>query len=851
MNLAKLPEILLKLSMASVEFAVTGNPLPLAAKFVEVGSEEITEAAKEFLSRKEAAERLIVALQEAEGEFNRLWEEDHPGTVNQIDIIPKLNTAKLQKAIAAMPTGFSERDVTTGAVVLVRQAGFLEEEAQQAAELWVDCLKGKLVQLEEYAYSILLEGQRELKEGQKEIKKDTSETLELMRGLDQKITGEKPSALPGPKPRFLVPFPRNERFVGREDDLVELHKALQGGKAVGVRPAALTGMGGIGKTQLAVEYAYRYKDVYPGGVYWINAAQDWRKEFADQAVEVGLSVGDTAKSERLRRLALAFVDFLNDHPRALLIFDNVDRPRQLTFAEAGFIPAQLHCRLLFTTRRREQNLPFQSFDVPVLAKEAAYQLLLGSPARSNLLSTDDIELAEAKLICQMLGYLPLALALAAAFLGKYQRITISDYRKRLEDEWFLAVDRTGIDPMDLPTRHEKAVEATLDMQYQSIESKYSRYVLQVTSIQGEATRIPLARLEMMAGLNILQKPGYPDPLDEAITELYELSLIEELNDSSIRLHPLVAKFAENRLENRTIFTTDCARNLANALGDVARLNNEVINRGIDSVIADLRVGVVLALAEEDGVVEAINSLLKPLDMEAHNLRRWNQKFQPSFFLQQLYFRSLNLENKVLCQKIEAFLEKEKLPWLRERRRTSHESPALQRTLEGHFDKVNSVTLSADGKVAVSASSDLTIRVWDVVSGQLLHTLVGHNDWVGDVALSADGRVAVSASHDRTIMVWDALNGHLLHTLKGHKAGVNLVALSADGKMVFSVSDDRTLKIWGVADGKLFRSIGGYAEGIKAAAISGDRRIAVIASADKTLKSVGLNQWEGVTHSRRK
>ena len=66
MNLAKLPEILLKLSMAGVEFAVTGNPLPLAAKFVEVGSEEITEAAKELLARKEAAEQLMVALREAE-----------------------------------------------------------------------------------------------------------------------------------------------------------------------------------------------------------------------------------------------------------------------------------------------------------------------------------------------------------------------------------------------------------------------------------------------------------------------------------------------------------------------------------------------------------------------------------------------------------------------------------------------------------------------------------------------------------------------------------------------------------------------------------------------------------------
>lgn len=55
---------------------------------------------------------------------------------------------------------------------------------------------------------------------------------------------------------FRVPFLRNAGFVGREDDLERLHALLQKGGAVGVRPAALTGMGGIGKTQLAVEYVY-------------------------------------------------------------------------------------------------------------------------------------------------------------------------------------------------------------------------------------------------------------------------------------------------------------------------------------------------------------------------------------------------------------------------------------------------------------------------------------------------------------------------------------------------------------------------------------------------------------------
>src|SRR5512140_2500635 len=89
--------------------------------------------------------------------------------------------------------------------------------------------------------------------------------------------------LPPPQPMFWVPFRRNEGFVGRDDDLQSLHIASQQGEAVGIRPAMLTGLGGIGKTQLAVEYAYRYQSSYPGGVYWVNATQDWQNELASLA----------------------------------------------------------------------------------------------------------------------------------------------------------------------------------------------------------------------------------------------------------------------------------------------------------------------------------------------------------------------------------------------------------------------------------------------------------------------------------------------------------------------------------------------------------------------------------------
>ena len=94
--------------------------------------------------------------------------------------------------------------------------------------------------------------------------------------------------------RLLINFPRNRGFLGREVELARLHAASSGSGLgfgsgpVGIRPAGsaraagLIGMGGIGKTQLAVEYSYRQHeaDTYPDGIYWINAAESLDQGFA-------------------------------------------------------------------------------------------------------------------------------------------------------------------------------------------------------------------------------------------------------------------------------------------------------------------------------------------------------------------------------------------------------------------------------------------------------------------------------------------------------------------------------------------------------------------------------------------
>ena len=151
------------------------------------------------------------------------------------------------------------------------------------------------------------------------------------------------------------------------------------------------------------------------------------------------------------------------------------------------------------------------------------------------------------------------------------------------------------------------------------------------------------------------------------------------------------------------------------------------------------------------------------------------------------------------------------------------------TLTGHGASVKDVALSSDGQLAVSASEDSTLKVWDISASfpsrltrrarnpnvviRARRTLEGHSGKVNVVVLSTDGQIAISASDDHTLKVWDVARGRELRTLEGHSGEVVGVALSANGHLAVSVSMDRegtarwekTLKVWNVATGTELRS----------------------------------------------
>ncbi|WP_437839850.1 CHAT domain-containing protein [Sorangium sp. So ce1153] len=660
------------------------------------------------------------------------------------------------------------------------------------------------------------------------VRSDEPEVFELCPRVPG--TSEKIRLAELPKVQFRMPLARNPSFVGRDEELARLHGMIQDPQPGGRRPVMLTGMGGIGKTQLAVEYAFRYEASYRDGVFFVNAASDdWRPELKKLAIELGLKAEGAPEAERQLRLVAALGDYLRARPEALVIFDYVEHPTDLeTDRAAGLVPASLGCRVLVTTRRRDAR--FESIDVPVFPEDAAVQLLL-SQRRAREPADDP---AVARTISRRFGAMPLAIALAAAFLGKNPEIPLADYALRMEKYGLLlATDTTGVAPEELATRHEATVKATLQSQWDALENADARLVLKTAALLDVAAEIPRARLSLLTGLESEAEEGFPGRLQGALREIGALSFLEPMRGRDVvRLEPLVWEFAKQHIDAPEAFAATSGERLGEALRDMDRLHKEVAKRKIDEVLTDLRIGIKLAGAAGRARLEALS---RPLDRESSILRRWDPAKAPGFLLQQLRNRCLDMGIEEVRERAEAKLGEHRSSWLRERFPFSRDSEALLRTLEGHTDAVDGVAITSDGRIAVSASWDKTLKVWDLATGQLLRTLEGHTDAVMGVAVTPDGRIAVSASLDKTLKVWDLATGQLLRTLEGHTDVVSGVAVTPDGRIAVSASSDKTLKVWDLATGQLLRTLEGHTDVVSGVAVTPDGRIAVSASSDKTLK----------------
>lgn len=164
-------------------------------------------------------------------------------------------------------------------------------------------------------------------------------------------------------------------------------------------------------------------------------------------------------------------------------------------------------------------------------------------------------------------------------------------------------------------------------------------------------------------------------------------------------------------------------------------------------------------------------------------------------------------------------------------------------LFGHEGDVESVAFAPDGPRVVTASTDMTARVWDTKSGTCLAILSGHKDGVLSASFSPDGTRVLTASMDGFAKVWDSRESTERLSLEGHSAPLRAAAFSIDGRRVFTASEDRSVRVWDAVTGEPLAVLEGHGGIVNGVSQSTDGRYLLTSSDDGASRLWDADRFE--------
>lgn len=350
-------------------------------------------------------------------------------------------------------------------------------------------------------------------------------------------------------PHSRMPLGRNPLFVGRRADLQGLARAIKGGGAVAIgqmETAATTGLGGMGKTQLACEFVHRYGQFFAGGVFWLSFA-DPRAIPAEIAacgatMELRPDFDERPLEEQVRLVLAAWQKPI---PR-LLVFDNCEDPTLLT----QWRPTSGSCRILLTSRRAdwEATLGVQALPLDVLSRPESIALL-----REHQPDADDTSL---NAIAEELGDLPLAIHLAGSYLARYRYAVSPDvYLQQLHDLALLR-HRSLQGSSISPTGHIQHVGRTFALSYEEFNPNDPIDALALAILARSACFAPGESIPyhlLLLSLNLNENnPDATFQAEDGLARLVELGLVKRNTDNTIRLHRLVAAFVRDVMRDEIL-----------------------------------------------------------------------------------------------------------------------------------------------------------------------------------------------------------------------------------------------------------------------------------------------------------
>ena len=340
-----------------------------------------------------------------------------------------------------------------------------------------------------------------------------------------------------------MPLAHNPLFVGREESLKTLARQLKAGEtsAVGqVEIAAATGLGGMGKTQLASEFVHRYGRFFAGGAFWMSFAD--AGSVSAEVAACGRSLGLHSSFDALtleQQVRLVQEAWQSPLPR-LLVFDNCEKEELLHH----WRPTSGGARVLVTSRRPEWDPALGIKTVPITT--------LPRPASIEFLRRfrPDVPETEPALdgIANELGDLPLALHLAGSFLQTYRASSYGQptvYLETLRQTDLLAhPSLQGRGAGISPTGHDGHVGRTFALSFERLDPAKDIDVLAIdllTRAAWFAPGEPIPRSLLLKTVHVNSEGLMAGLLtQDALRRLTDLGIMEANNRNDLLMHRLVA-----------------------------------------------------------------------------------------------------------------------------------------------------------------------------------------------------------------------------------------------------------------------------------------------------------------------
>ena len=329
-----------------------------------------------------------------------------------------------------------------------------------------------------------------------------------------------PGGLPG---IWNINQHENPHFFGREELLTAVHQRLHAGEAV-----VLAGLGGVGKTQFAIKYAYQYAAEY-NAIWWVKAEEEiiLLSDLVELAKEFELPCVSTGETSTI---LMEVKRKLNTVSGWLLVFDNAPSDMKVR----TYLPQNRSGHLLITSRDQSWSVG-RPIEIKGFSANEAEAFLLQRTAQPNIVA--------ARKIAQELGHLPLALEQAGAYISKS--------KKQLEDySLLLQRRRSELLRRGQPAEYANTVATTWDISLEAVYKQSSAVaeLLRVCAYLG-SDDIPLSALQIgKAYLPDVLAAAIEDEfeMDEVIEALLHYSLIS-LHEHRLSVHRLVQMVTRDRL----------------------------------------------------------------------------------------------------------------------------------------------------------------------------------------------------------------------------------------------------------------------------------------------------------------